>query len=204
MENLEIAYDHYKETFAYVKEAEKGRNKIFIILALLITALYLFAIEPGSLYQIINEVIREQWQISVNIGFGTIQSLLWVILLFYSIRYFQINTYIERQYTYLHKLESDIANKVDFIFEREGRGYLGKYPLLLDMIYYIYTWAFPVIYIFVVCYKIVLEWVNRFSIGNVIFNTIISGCIIVASILYLIMLHPKQNNQIDEVEEERG
>lgn len=202
MENLEIAYDHYKETFTYVKEAEKDRNKIFIIVSLLITALYLFAIEPDSLYQVINDFITEQWQISVNVGFGTVQSLLWVILLFYSIRYFQINTYIERQYTYLHKLESDIANKVDFIFEREGRGYLDKYPLLLDMIYYIYTWAFPVIYILVVCYKIVLEWVNRFSIGSVLFNTIISGCIILASILYLIMLHPKGNDEISVEEEE--
>lgn len=196
MENLEIAYDHYKETFTYTKEAEKDRNKIFIIVALLITALYLFAIEPDSLYQVINDLITEQWQISVNVGFGTVQSLLWVILLFYSIRYFQINTYIERQYNYLHKLESDIANKVDFIFEREGRGYLDKYPLLLDMIYYIYTWAFPVIYILVVCYKIILEWINKFSIGNVLFNTIISVCIIVASILYLIMLHPKDNDEV--------
>jgi hypothetical protein len=196
MENLEIAYDHYKETFTYTKEAEKDRNKIFIIVALLITALYLFAIEPDSLYQVINDLITEQWQISVNVGFGTVQSLLWVILLFYSIRYFQINTYIERQYNYLHKLESDIANKVDFIFEREGRGYLDKYPLLLDMIYYIYTWAFPVIYILVVCYKIILEWINIFSIGNVLFNTIISVCIIVASILYLIMLHPNDNDDV--------
>ena len=202
MDNLEIAYDHYKETFTYVKEAEKDRNKIFIIVALLITALYLFAIEPDSLYQVVNDFITEQWQISINVGFGTVQSLLWVILLFYSIRYFQINTYIERQYTYLHKLESDIANKVDFIFEREGKGYLDKYPLLLDMIYYIYTWAFPVIYILVVCYKIVLEWVNRFSIGNVLLNTIISGCIILASILYLIMLHSKGNDEISVDEDE--
>lgn len=202
MENLEIAYDHYKETFTYVREAEKDRNKIFIILALVITALYIFAIEPDSLYQIINEVIREQWQIGVNVGFGTVQSFIWVILLFYSIRYFQINTYIERQYNYLHKLECDIANKVDFIFEREGKGYLDKYPLLLDMIYYIYTRVFPVIYIVVICYKILLGWINRFSIGNVIFNTVISGCIIGASILYLIMLHPKQSNERDEIEEE--
>lgn len=202
MDNLEIAYDHYKETFTYVKEAEKDRNKIFIILTLLITALYLFAIKPGSLYQIINDVIRGQWQISVDVGLGTVQSLLWVILLFYSIRYFQINTYIERQYNYLNKLESNIANKVDFIFEREGRGYLDKYPLLLDVIYYIYTWAFPIIYIVVICYKIVLEWINRFSIGNVIFNTVISGCIVGTSILYLIMLHTKQSSERDEIEGE--
>lgn len=52
------------------------------------------------------------------------------------------------------------------------------------------------------CYKIVLEWVNRFSIGNVLLNTIMSGCIIVASILYLIMLHSKGNDEISVDEEE--
>ncbi|GAA0103200.1 hypothetical protein UT300012_39160 [Paraclostridium bifermentans] len=194
MEQLELAYDHYKDSFTLIREAEKERNKLFILVVLLVTALYLFAIEPNSLYQILKDLIKEHSKVSMNFGFTTIQSLLWIILLFYTIRYFQINSYINRQYDYLHRLENSIDDKVDITFNREGRGYLDNYPKFLDLVYYIYTWIFPLIYICIVSYKIIGEWINsKFSL-HILFNSSIAGTIVIATILYLRLIHTSKSS----------
>lgn len=199
MDDLEIAYDHYKETFTLIKDSEKDRNKIFIILCLLIAGLYLLATEPNSLFQVLKDLVKEYGKTSINFSISIVQSLLWIVLLFYSMRYFQVNSYIERQYNYLHIIEEEINAKIEFTFCREGKSYLDKYPMVLDLIYYIYTWVFPVIYIGIVLYKIIMEWVSRYNMRGVLLDTLIAGCIIVASCLYILLLHPikkktKENN----------
>lgn len=199
MDDLEIAYDHYKETFTLIKDSEKDRNKIFIILCLLIAGLYLLATEPNSLFQVLKDLVKEYGKTSINFSISIVQSLLWIVLLFYSMRYFQVNSYIERQYNYLHIIEEEINAKIEFTFCREGKSYLDKYPMVLDLIYYIYTWVFPVIYIGIVLYKIIMEWVSRYNMRVVLLDTLIAGCIIVASCLYILLLHPikkktKENN----------
>lgn len=199
MDDLEIAYDHYKETFTLIKDSEKDRNKIFIILCLLIAGLYLLATEPNSLFQVLKDLVKEYGKTSINFSISIVQSLLWIVLLFYSMRYFQVNSYIERQYNYLHIIEEEINAKIEFTFCREGKSYLDKYPMVLDLIYYIYTWVFPVIYIGIVLYKILMEWVSTYNMRVVLLDTLIAGCIIVASCLYILLLHPikkktKQNN----------
>jgi hypothetical protein len=190
MDALEIIYDHYKDTFTLIKDSEKERNKIFIILCLLITGLYLLAIEPNSLYQVLRDLVKEYGKTNINFSIAIVQSLLWIVMLFYSMRYFQINSYIERQYNYLHIIEEEINEKIKFTFSREGKGYLDKYPMVLNLIYFIYTWVFPVIYMGIVLYKIILEWTSIHNIRVVMFDSLIAGCIILASFLYILLLHP--------------
>jgi hypothetical protein len=199
MGNLEIVYDHYKDTFTLIKDSEKERNKIFIILCLLITGLYLLAIEPNSLFQVVKDLVKEYGKTSINFSISIVQSLLWIVVLFYSMRYFQVNSYIERQYNYLHIIEEEINAKIQFTFSREGKSYMDKYPMVLNLIYYIYTWVFPVIYIGIVLYKIILEWVSRYNMRVVLFDTLMAGCIILASCLYILLLHPiKNKNKTEE------
>ena len=191
MNQLELAYDHYKDSFRLIKDAEKDRNKLFIILSLLVTSLYLFAIEPNSLLQIFNDLLKKYSKVDINFSFIIIQSLLWLVLLFYTIRYFQINTYINRQYDYLHNLEKSIDNCLEINFKREGEGYLGEYPKFLDLVYYLYTLIFPLIYMLVVIYKIILEWINLGFSLPIIFNSSIALCIVISIILYLNLIHTK-------------
>lgn len=197
MDDLSIIYDHYKDTCTLIKNSEKERNKLFIILSLLITGLYLLAIEPNSLFQVIMDLVQEYGKISIRFSISIVQSLLWFVMLFYSMRFFQVNSYIERQYNYLHIIEGEINAKIEFTFSREGKSYMDKYPMVLNLIYNIYTWVFPVIYIGIVLYKIILEWSSRYNIKVVLLDTLIAGCIILASCLYILLLHPikKKTNQ---------
>ena len=57
MDSLELLYDHYKDTFQLIKENEVTRNKMFIYFIVLLSVLYLLAIEPDSLHSSINSWI---------------------------------------------------------------------------------------------------------------------------------------------------
>jgi hypothetical protein len=189
MNNLEIAYNHYKDSFTLIKDAEKERSRFFIILCLLIAGLFLFAIEPNSLFQIIKDLSKEYGKTSFNFSITIVQSLLWIVLLFFTMRYFQINSYIERQYEYLHKIENEIDSKIEIDFKREGRSYLDNYPLILNFFYYIYNGIFPLVYLAIVIYKIVYEWFNKYSLQSTILDTVIATIIVIATCLYLMLIH---------------
>lgn len=200
MDNLEISYDHYKETFGLIKENEKNRNKIFIILSILIAALYLLGVDPQNSYKTLNDLANEHLNIKIYFTSNIVNTLIWIITLYFTVRYFQIVAHIERQYDYLHKIEEEINSKIDTTFSREGKSYLNKYPLLLNIIYYIYTGVFPLIYIIVVSYKLYLEWQLKNNIATFILNGIIGILIIVLTIAYLVVLHKREVEEANVLE----
>ena len=119
MDSLELLYDHYKDTFQLIKENEVTRNKMFIYFIVLLSVLYLLAIEPDSLHSSINSWIDTNIGTSIDFGISIIESLIWIVLLYFTIRYFQIIMYINRQYDYLHTLGVKLIRKVIFILTEE-------------------------------------------------------------------------------------
>jgi H+/gluconate symporter-like permease len=111
------------------------------------------------------------------------------------IRYFQTNIYIERQYFYIEQLEREISNELQSnIFARESKNYLQSYPLVLDIIDFIYKLAFPVLAILLIALKIIFEWIQQNNIISCLIDSFIAFAIILLSIFYLIFLHKKKEN----------
>ena len=181
MEEIDLLYSHYNDTFSILKDKEKKRDRLFIILFLLMMLLFLFSINQDSMYQMIKEFIKNKTDISLAFGFNVVLSFLWIILFYSTIKYYQIVVHINRGYEYLHKLEATIDSKVDFKFERESKAYLDEYPIL---------------YVVIVYYKIILEWQSTEYIFNNILNTIMATLIIIATVFYFFALHPKLNKNL--------
>jgi hypothetical protein len=113
---------------------------------------------PVDTSTIVSQFLKEKAGISVDIGNGLIGSALWVGLLALLIRYYQINVFIEKQYTYIHKIEENLEDILNGKYiTREGAYYLADYPLFSDFIHYAYNIIFPSILIIATLFKIRME-----------------------------------------------
>lgn len=191
MDNKELLYDHYKETFSLIKDSIKQRNRLFVWLFSVMAVHFLFAASPESILAIIRGVVQKQYNIDISNQMSIIQSFLWILLLYLTMMYYQSTVYIERQYRYIHSLEADIANVAGIKFDREGVNYLLNYPKMNDFIDILYKWFFPIIYAVVICYKIVAEYSIPFSPMFSLFNGVVFCACLLLDILYLHFLHGK-------------
>jgi hypothetical protein len=192
MEKLDVLYDHYKETFLLSSEAQKKRSILFVSLTISITVLFLFLIDSNGVLTTISEYLKNKFSVALLIRTAIIQTFVWVIVFYLFIRYFQTNIYIERQYSYIEQLEQDISNEFQSnIFIRESKNYLHEYPMVLDIIDFIYKWVFPILAIVLISFKIIFEWIQRNNIISCLIDSFIAFAIILLSIFYLIFLHKK-------------
>lgn len=198
MDKTELLYDHYKETFSRIKESLNDRNHFFVMVFIVIAVQFLFATSSDTISSVIISLILEKYKIDISEQMSILQSLLWLILLYLTMRYYQINVYIERQYNYIHSLEKNIAREANIKFDREGGDYLSNYPKMNSFMDILYKWILPIIYCLIICYKIIIEYiVSKFSF-ILMLNTILFISCFVLTVLYLIFLHGKNNNVTDE------
>lgn len=191
MDSLELLYDHYKDSFNLTKKSESARNKLFIRLCVLIGILFLLEIDSNAVISAINSSIGIALKTNIAFSLNIIQSVIWIVTLYFTLRYYQVNVYIERQYTYIHSLEKALTKDLSFALEREGKNYVDKYPAFLNAVYFIYRKAFPLIYLLLVVSKLILEFVHISTVLNYFFNLSVGLSIIVITILYLFFLHKK-------------
>lgn len=81
MDNLELFYDHYKETFVVISEQTKQRDKKFVLVFILLFILLLFTFNPIEYSNIIFNFINEQYLLDLSNQFSVIQT-------FYGLLYF--------------------------------------------------------------------------------------------------------------------
>lgn len=194
MDKIELLYDHYKETFSRIKESLNDRNHFFVMVFIVMAIQFLFATSADTISYVIITFIKEKYKIDIAAQISIIQSLLWLILLYFTMRYYQINVYIERQYNYIHSLEDNIAIEAQVKFDREGGDYLSNYPKMNDFMDILYKWVFPIIYCLIISYKIIIEYITlKFNL-LLLLNTILFISCFVLTILYLIFLHGKRNS----------
>lgn len=154
---LEVLHDHYKETFARLREAEAARDHLFLwvicLFAVLTTEIGYPAEVGGSLGKL--TIIGAELNIQA-LPLPALLNITWVLVLTIGLRYCQTSVLVNRQYPYLHALEDAISPKVggDKLYRREGQVYLNEYPLLLDVAWYAYSFLFPIIIIFATVFLI--------------------------------------------------
>lgn len=192
MEKKELLYDHYKETFSLIKDSIKERNRFFILLFVVMGFQFLLAVVPDSIISLAVKVVSNIYNIDISEQFIVIQNILWLVLLYFTMRYYQTTVIIERQYKYIHKLEDTISILFEIKFDRESKNYLEYYPKMNDMIDLIYKWVFPILYCMVICIKICVEIRTTVFGFSIIFDCLMFFSCFVLTILYLVFLHGKK------------
>lgn len=188
MDSLDLIYDHYKETFSFIQEAQNKRNKYFVILCILETILFLFIVQPNAANEALVIMLKTSNEF-VTWYPEVFQSLLWILILYTFIRYCQSHVYVDRQYHYLYKIEEFVSYKINnFTFCREGSNYKYKYPLFLKSVYIFYTWIAPLLFAIINLMKIIHEWFLWHSL-IVVFDTFIFIILVLFIVVYLHNIH---------------
>lgn len=188
---LELLNDHYKDTFVYLKETLRLRDRLFVFILVTITLLLFQLYSPSEAGTTIGAFIAKQLDVQNAVSIAFVGSVIWFALLAFVMRYFQTVIFIERQYKYIHNLEDQLsAHYDDKAFTREGKSYLKNYPMFSDWAYYLYTLIFPLLLIAVVAGKMVNEYVFASGISFLlVFNSVIALGIVISTVLYLRMVH---------------
>ena len=185
MNEIDILYDHYKDTIVEIKNKEKKRNKLFIIVLIHIFILFLITLRPDSASQTISDFIMEKWGTGLYFSINTVQAFFMISLIYCVIRYYQINIQIDKNYPYVHKLEKELSTKLGESIQREGKNYLKEYPKTQDIVYYCYKYIFPVLFSIALLYRTIINntWGNWLIKGIEFFVTFF---LIIINTTYLI------------------
>lgn len=159
MDKLALYYDHYKETCSLSRDAQKRRNKSFVLLCVLEAVSFLMLIRPDIAFSIMLAEITNKIGTMLDLGNNILQTLIWVLITYVLIRYCQDTLYVERQYGYLSKIEKEISNCMQgSLFDRESENYLDNYPMVLNFIDLFYKMVAPMVFFVINMVHIIAEW----------------------------------------------
>lgn len=191
---LDVLNDHYKDTFAYLQEFRKHREQLLLLVLVVATVMLFQVFSPQDAEDAIGQFITKGLDLQNPVDISFVGSAIWFAWLCLVVRYFQTAVHIERQYDYIHSLEKQLSQLYDGkAFTREGKFYLAKYPLFSNWAHILYTVVFPIVLGIVVIGRIAKEiHLATYVSGLLVFNMIISLCILVSIVLYMIMVHFKK------------
>lgn len=196
LDTINILYDHYKDTCSIIGEAIKNRHRLMIFVLVILGFFAFQSIFPSASNTVVKDFLNFKFGLNSELDLSIVGNLVWFLLLIFSLRYFQIAVFVERQQTYLHKVESDLNKKIgEEIITREGKSYLSNYPRFSHWMWALYTIIFPLLLLFIATAKIYGELKNVCVMGwstGLLLD--ITAFILLAPsvILYLLMLHNKK------------
>ncbi len=188
MDTLQIQIDHYKETCELQRESIKSRNRFFVYIWIDVFFLFLFVFAKTETLSAVQQWLSNQFGINTSFSSTVFLALIWLLLLYFSIRYIQSNVKIERDYSYIQSLEKVIEKTGCTVFCREGKEYLNNYPFILNYIDFLYKWFFPILLIISVIVKIIIEISDHQSFFGILLDFVISVVIVSLWIAYLVFL----------------
>lgn len=193
MDTLDVLYDHYKETFSLSKEAQSRRNKSFLVLCILEAFSFLVLIRPEKAFALILDGLNAELNMTLQVSNTIIQTMLWLLIAYVMIRYIQDMLYVERQYTYLSKLEKAISNNMTVnIFSREGDNYVHNYPMVLNFIDLFYKMLMPIFFLIINAVRIHEEWLTANDITiALVCDTVLCIAISIIIWFYFFEIHSK-------------
>lgn len=174
-----------------------------LLMVLTLAAFSLYALSPEYSATALSGFLSTSYGISATFNFAVLGSVVWFLLLIFSLRYFQVSVSIERQYDYIHQLEDKLNAKCgEEIITREGKSYLSNYPKFSDWIWMLYTVFFPLILLVITATKIVSEWraVGFDCDLFVLLDTIFFGLLAVTIILYMVKIHLANQSKQEETD----
>lgn len=158
--HLDLLHDHHKDSFAYIVEREKERERLLLVLIALFA---LLALEIGYPVRVEGALgTASIFGVGINLDALPLPAFLtatWVLVLAMTLRYCRGSINIERQYDYLHALEKEICVHLgNNIYRREGEAYEDDYPIFSWSAWRFYTVVLPIIAAFAVSALYYQEW----------------------------------------------
>lgn len=162
-EKLQLLHDHYKDTFTLIRDRERQRDRLFLVVLGLygvIAVAVLFSVSFSAALKNA-EVAGVKADLS-TLPAGALLGALWAFSLAMTLRYCQSSIVVERQYGYLHTLEAQISKELGGggLYQREGQAYLERYPAFSTWAWVSYTYVFPLLLILLAVAFIVTEWLR--------------------------------------------
>jgi hypothetical protein len=185
-----ILHDHYKDSFGYIREREERRDRLFIIVVILLATTVLLLRYASALPDFGATVSIFGMSVAVEIvPVPALISLAWTLLALISVRYFQMQIVVEKQYDYLHDLEERLSQALggEDIISRESSAYFTK----KGSIFRHATWVFyllvvPSILLVTSATAIVIEWDEELiPVGHKVYDSALAIVLVGSMILFL-------------------
>lgn len=183
---------HYKDTYEIHLASIKQRDTLFYALLVILALFSLQVTSMDMVNSALSSYLNKQLDITIEKNSNLFGTLLWLLLFGLSSRYYQTVIQIERQYDYIHHLEEIVSDRYagTRAFTREGKSYLGEYPLFSNWIWLLYTLAFPLIILLCISIRIRGELANYELLGLSLAPAFISYLLVgTSTILYIGKLH---------------
>lgn len=156
MEDKEILYDHYKDTFEQQKEYLTKRDRLTVLLLLDVVLLIMY--NPNDVGCKLNAIISAQVD-NLMFDFQVINTGLVIILFWLSLQYYMVVLQIEKMYKYIAGCEEKLSESFPgFDISREGAYYLKSYPWLKWCADKIFVLGIPIGFVILTVCKIINEW----------------------------------------------
>jgi len=196
-DNLLLLHDHYKETFALIRERETQRDRLFLWLLVIFALLVIEIQYPANFNGVLGHVNVAGNNIDLQqLPLARLLNVSWVFTAAFVLKYCQVAKAVERQYTYLHMLEDRISDSLGDadLYRREGRAYREQYPHLLNWAWVYYTILFPAALAIAVIYLLVVECVSlQGSVLSKAFDVVFGVSVLASLGLYRIRRLPGTN-----------
>lgn len=111
MDKTELLYDHYKETVKASTEMQAKRNTLFVYVCIFELLNFLMLLFPQVINSALSTFLLETYRVSVSELLGLLPTGIWLITTYVLVRYFQATIYVERQYSYIEVIETEIAKE---------------------------------------------------------------------------------------------
>ena len=184
-------YDHYKETITFIKNDLIKRNKLTLIIFVLLIIYFFIELKPNDSILVANTLVKNKLDFTIIMNYEILNIGILFFIFLALINYFSLSIYIEKQYSYIHKVEENLNNFMNKkLITRESYWYLEEYPLLSALIDRIYKFFLPSSIILCMLYKFIKICTSINSIFDInIINLILVILIALISFLYLIYVY---------------
>ena len=183
MQQEELYYDHYKDSFEQQKSYLKERNRLTVYIILLIAMLFMMNGNRIVLIEISSSLQKQNIGKEV-IDFNIVTTALYFVFMWLTMRYYQICLTIEKVYEYIKRCEMNISTGGSFKIDRESGDYVKNYPWLKWVTHRIYVYLFPVLIIVASVVSIIFVWSNQNA--NRFLDTTFLSVVVILSVLYLL------------------
>lgn len=183
MEGREILYDHYKDTFEQQKGYLAKRDRLTVILMILVILLIGLICDPEYISSKLNTLISAQIE-DLVFDFQFINTGLIIAFFWFSLQYYMIVLQIEKMYTYINECEEKLcAGYPDFKINREGVYYLKSYPWLRELADKLFVIGIPLGFVVLAICKIIseLECISVLPLVDITFLSLT----VIFSLLYI-------------------
>lgn len=182
---LQILHDHYKESFAIIREREKQRDLLFLsvigLLAFLLLILQ-YGLHSNFEFSALGTKIALK-----ELPFHVLVSANWTFLLISLLRYQQCVLHVENQYAYIHDLEKTIRSKLDVrAYYREGEAYfVSSAALFRNWAWIFYTFLCPTLVVLAAVRAGYIEWqLDLIPTSHRVFDCGVLVCLSVSIVLF--------------------